>query len=132
MTSVLENISYTNRYTVKIYRMEDIKEVCKKPFVNEERRPYGRSIKPAIELCARNFDRPMYQLMLHLCYNCQKYSSEKDFFETNSGRWHINIQMCPRCCEFNRACQEAAKNVLIRYAAQEEELKQTKVENSDK
>jgi len=42
---------------------------------------YGRTIRPPIELFARNLERPMYPLMIHLCFFCQKQSSEKDVFE---------------------------------------------------
>jgi len=82
----------------------------------EERRPYGRSIRPPIQLCARNFEKPMYPLMVHLCYYCQKQSSKKDFFETNNGRWYVNIHLCPRCVEYNRASQEAGRDVLRRHS----------------
>jgi len=101
--------------------MEDSREHSRRSFSGEERKPYGRSIKPPIELCDRNFMRSMYPLMVHLCYYCQKASSERDFFETNSGRLYIHIQMCPRCFEFNRASQEAAKDVLKKYAERESE-----------
>jgi len=96
-------------------------ESARLPYSSEERKPYGSSIRPPIELCARNFERPMYPLTVHLCYFCQKQSSERDFFETNTGRWYINIQLCPRCTEYNRASQEAARQVLQRYSARESE-----------
>jgi hypothetical protein len=99
--------------------MEDVREIKKIPFSDEEKKPYGRSIRPPIELCARNLERPMYPLMIHLCYFCQKASSERDFFETNAGRWYANIQMCPRCCEYNRASQEAGARVIAKFAAQD-------------
>jgi phage FluMu protein Com len=101
--------------------MEETRELTKKVFSGEERKPYGRSVRPIVELCARNLSRPMYPLMIHLCYFCQKASSERDFFETNGGRVYIHIQMCPRCTEFNRASQEAAKDVLRKYAERESE-----------
>lgn len=106
--------------------MEEIIEIKKRSFVDEEKKPYGRSIRPAIELFARNLERPMYPLMIHLCYFCQKASSEKDFFETNSGKWYLHVQLCPRCSEFNRASQEAGTKVLKRYAAQEAEENRAK------
>jgi hypothetical protein len=101
--------------------MEEIREIKRKAFVDEEKKPYGRSIRSPIELCGRNLERPMYPLMIHLCYFCQKTSSEKECFETNSGRWYFNVQMCPRCCEFNRASQEAGNMVIKRYISQEKE-----------
>jgi hypothetical protein len=112
--------------------MEELREIKKRSFVDEEKKPYGRSIRPPIEICGRNFDRPMYPLLLQLCYYCQKNSSKRDFFETNSGKWFLNIQLCPRCSEYNRASQEAGIRVLQRYAAQEvEEASTAKVINKD-
>jgi len=74
--------------------------------------PYGRSIQAPILLCARNMERPMYPLMVELCYNCQKNSSERSCFETNTGKWLFTIAMCPLCCEYNRVVQEAGNAVL--------------------
>lgn len=101
--------------------MEEIVEIKKRPFTDEEKKPYGRTMRPPIELCGRNLERPMYPLMIHLCYFCQKNSSEKDVFETNSGKWYFNVQMCPRCCEYNRAMQEAGNAVIKKYIAQQVE-----------
>lgn len=106
--------------------MEEVRESRKRLFADEEKKPYGRSIRAPIELCSRNLERPMFPLMIHLCFYCQKNSSEKDFFETNSGKWYLNIQMCPRCCEYNRASQEAGNAVIKRYIAQEVEDKMAK------
>ena len=107
--------------------MEEIKEIKKRPFVDEETKPYGRSIRPSIEICGRNLERPMYPLMIQLCYFCQKASSEKDFFETNTGKWYLHIQLCPRCVEYNRASQEAGTRVLKRYTAGEASDHQARV-----
>jgi len=100
--------------------MDDSREPARRLFASEERKPYGRTIRPPIELCARNFERPMYPL----CYFCQKQSCSRDFFETNSGRLYVTIQLCPRCAEYNRASQEVARVVLQRYAARDSEERQ--------
>lgn len=107
--------------------MEETKELRKRVFVDEEKKPYGRSIRPPVELCGRNLERPMYQIMLQLCFYCQRASSERDVFETNGGRWYMNVQLCPRCAEYNRATQEAGNRVLKRYAEQEAEEQKEKV-----
>lgn len=101
--------------------MEEQRELSKRPFTGEERKPYGRTIRPPLELCVRNLERPMYPLMIHLCFYCQKGTSERDFFETNSGRLYFHVQMCARCAEFNRASQEAAREILRKYAMRENE-----------
>jgi len=61
----------------------------------------------------------MYPLMIHLCFFCQKQSSEKDIFETNAGRIYLHIQLYPRCVEYNRSSQEAGREVLQKYALRE-------------
>lgn len=106
-----------------------MEESKKRTFVDEEKKPYGRNIRPPIEICGRNFERPMYPLLIQLCYFCQKASSEKNCFETNSGRLYFNIQMCPKCGEYNRASQEAGIRVLQRYAAQEAEENKSKTDS---
>lgn len=106
--------------------MEEISETRKRPFVDEEKKPYGRSIKSPLELFGRNLERPMYPTMLQLCYYCQKSSADRDAFETNSGRWYFTIQMCPPCFEFNRASQEAGNGVIKRYVAQDADKERAK------
>ena len=100
-----------------------MEEVKKQLYTDTEHKPYGRSIRPPIEVCARNLERAMYPLMLQLCYYCQKSSSERDVFETNSGKIFFNIQLCARCVEYNRASQQAGTRVLLKYKAQEQEDK---------
>lgn len=75
---------------------------------------FGKSIKSPIELCSRNLPRPMYPLMIHLCYFCQKTSSEKDCFKTHSGKLIFSIQLCQKCVEYNIMTQEAGLAVLNR------------------
>ena len=72
----------------------------------------GRSIRPLIELCSRNLPRPMYPLMIHLCYFCQKNNSEKDCFKTGSGKLIFTIHICKKCVDFNLSIQETAFHVL--------------------
>lgn len=88
----------------------------------EDRRPFGRSIKPPVELCARNLPRPMYPLMIELCYFCQKSSSDRDCFVTDSGRVFFSVQLCPKCVEYNRAVQEAGCVVLNRHLSEQKHL----------
>jgi len=85
------------------------------PFDEDSKKVKGRKIHPPIDLCARNFERPMYSTLLYMCYYCQKHNCERDFYETNAGRWYIQIQLCKKCAEFNRASQEAGREVLLRY-----------------
>lgn len=75
----------------------------------------GTLIKSPLQICARNLDKPMYPLILNLCYYCQKNSSEKDIFETASGRWYIQIILCSKCVEFNIASQEAGRKILQKH-----------------
>lgn len=79
---------------------------------------YGRSIRPPIELCSRNFDRPMYPLTIQLCYFCQKSTCERDCFVTSSGKMYFSVQLCPRCIEYNKAIQETGSTVLKRHLAE--------------
>ena len=72
----------------------------------------GKLIHAPMEICGRNFERPMYPLTLNLCFYCQKNSSERQIFETATGRWYIQIILCPRCVELNKASQEAGRQVL--------------------
>jgi len=105
-----------------IVKMEETRESVKSSFNGgEERKPYGRTIRPPIELFAINLERPMYPLMIHLCFFCQKQSSEKDVFETNVGRIYLHVQLCSRCVEYNRSSQEAGREVLQKYAIREAE-----------
>ena len=85
-----------------------------------ENKPTGRIIRSPIELCSRNLLRPMYPLMIYLCYFCQKNSSEKDCFKTGSGRLLFSIQLCKNCVEFNSSIQDTACQVLHK---QKDELK---------
>lgn len=71
-----------------------------------------RSIKPPIELFARNLPRPMYSFMIQLCYYCQKCNSERDCFATNSGKLYFTVKMCKNCSEYNKIVQEAGFSVL--------------------
>ena len=98
----------------------------------EERRPFGRSINPPIELCARNLPRPMYPLMIELCYFCQKSSSERDCFITDSGKLFFSVQMCPKCVEYNRAVQEAGCVILQRHISELKQVARSGNESSDK
>src|SRR3569832_1744065 len=64
--------------------------------------PYGRSIQAPILLCARNMEKTMYPLMVELCYNCQKNSSERSCFETNTGKWLLTKTKKPQKNKKNR------------------------------
>jgi len=76
----------------------------------------NKRLKSPLELCSRNFPKPMYQLMIHLCYMCQKLSTERDCFEAGiSGKTYFNIQMCVMCMDYNQAMQAAGKKVLEQY-----------------
>lgn len=90
------------------------------------KKPYGRNVPPPVELCARNLPRPMYNLMVTLCYFCQRSSSERDCFIMDSGRAYFSVQMCSKCLEYNKASQEAGSAVLRRHLAEEEAIKNEK------
>lgn len=83
---------------------------------------FGRSIRPPIEICARNLPRPMYPLMIQLCYFCQKSSSERDCYMTDSGKVYFSIQMCRNCYEYNSVTQEAGRIVLNRHNEERKQM----------
>jgi hypothetical protein len=82
----------------------------------------SKKIKAPIELCARNMPRPMYPLMIQLCYFCQKNSSEKECLQNNNGQTYFMIKMCPKCMEYNKALQEAGKSVLQKQLEEREQM----------
>jgi hypothetical protein len=79
---------------------------------NQVKKPQGKNMKPTIELCARNLPKPMYHLMLELCYFCQKNSSDRDCFLSDSGKMYFSVQLCKKCVQYNTAIQETARCIL--------------------
>lgn len=76
---------------------------------------YGQVVKTPLRICGHNLQKPMFPLIIHFCYYCQKSSSERDVFQTNSGKIFLNVQLCHKCVEYNIASQEAGDRVLNHY-----------------
>jgi len=53
--------------------MDQFKEESRLSFNCAQKAPYGRNIKPPIEICSRKLENnPMYPLMLYLCFSARK------------------------------------------------------------
>jgi hypothetical protein len=74
----------------------------------------GQKMKLPFELCSRNLERPMYPLMVYMCFFCQKTSSERECFETSNGRIYLTIPLCARCVQYNKISQEAGRQWLAK------------------
>lgn len=69
----------------------------------------GQKVKVPFELCSKNLERSMYPLIVYACYYCQKTSSERESFQSPSGKMFISIPLCSKCVEFNRLSQESGR-----------------------
>lgn len=78
------------------------------PTIKKEKMETGQRIKSPFDLCTR----PMYPMVVYMCFYCQKRCSERECFQYPSGKTYFSIPLCSRCVEYNRASQEAGRTVL--------------------
>ena len=88
----------------------------------EEDAPKGQLVEPPMNLCNRDLPRAMYPVVVQLCWYCSQNNAAK-CYQFNSGRISFNLQMCPRCVEYNTAVQSVGYEVLKR---QKEEIERAK------